>query len=98
MSNLIVHGVLEGLTLDSRVTTLLIFCRSSRIIFIWLAEYGHYAVSVKLYGFLQSPQTPVPVLRRFVRATYVPEEYPSTVQNLYDQTPDEAIPEFVLLF
>ncbi len=37
----------------------------------------------------------MPVLRQFVRATYVPEEYPSTVQNLYDQTPDEAIPEFV---
>ncbi|EGG14033.1 WD40 repeat-containing protein [Cavenderia fasciculata] len=39
-------------------------------------------------------RTPIPLLRRFVRANYEPQEYPSTMERLYRWTPDECIPEF----
>ncbi|KAH8057805.1 hypothetical protein JL722_6344 [Aureococcus anophagefferens] len=38
--------------------------------------------------------TPISVLRRVVRANFVAEHYPATVERLYAWTPDEAIPEF----
>ncbi|GAM26410.1 hypothetical protein SAMD00019534_095850 [Acytostelium subglobosum LB1] len=39
-------------------------------------------------------RTPVPLLRRFVRTNYEPNEYPSSMERLYRWTPDECIPEF----
>ncbi|KAK2969647.1 hypothetical protein RJ640_025824, partial [Escallonia rubra] len=37
---------------------------------------------------------PLSVLRMAVRSVYEPNEYPSTMQRLYQWTPDECIPDF----
>ncbi|KAF3777824.1 GFS12 protein [Nymphaea thermarum] len=37
---------------------------------------------------------PLSILRSSVRSVYEPNEYPSTMQRLYQWTPDECIPEF----
>ncbi|CAO2838377.1 unnamed protein product [Amaranthus hypochondriacus] len=37
---------------------------------------------------------PLSILRMTVRSVYEPNEYPSTMQRLYQWTPDECIPEF----
>ncbi|KAG0618615.1 hypothetical protein M758_4G078200 [Ceratodon purpureus] len=37
---------------------------------------------------------PLLLLRRIVRSVYEPNEYPSSMQRLYQWTPDECIPEF----
>ena len=38
--------------------------------------------------------TPIEVLRSVVRANFTPRHYPTSMQHLYDLTPDECIPEF----
>ncbi|KAH7285537.1 hypothetical protein KP509_33G032600 [Ceratopteris richardii] len=37
---------------------------------------------------------PLPILRKTVRSVYEPNEYPVSLQRLYQWTPDECIPEF----
>ena len=37
---------------------------------------------------------PLPVLRRTVRAVFVANEYPGTMERLFEWSPDEAVPEF----
>jgi hypothetical protein len=39
-------------------------------------------------------KTPIPVLKKFVRSNYQPNEYPATLERMYAWTPDESIPEF----
>lgn len=39
-------------------------------------------------------RTPIPLLKKYVRANYEPNEYPQNMERLYQWTPDECIPEF----
>ncbi|OZJ05621.1 hypothetical protein BZG36_01506 [Bifiguratus adelaidae] len=39
-------------------------------------------------------KTPITILKQYVRNKYEPNEYPSSIQRLYQWTPDECIPEF----
>ncbi|KAG8052184.1 hypothetical protein GUJ93_ZPchr0001g29572 [Zizania palustris] len=40
---------------------------------------------------------PKNILRSAVRSVYEPNEYPSNMQRLYQWTPDECIPEFIVI-
>lgn len=39
-------------------------------------------------------KTPVSELKKYVRSNFEPKEYPSTMNRLYNWSPDECIPEF----
>ena len=50
---------------------------------------------ITFYNYL-ARVTPIEVLRSVVRANFTSRHYPTSMQHLYDLTPDECIPEFYL--
>jgi hypothetical protein len=48
------------------------------------------------YVIYMARRTPLPALRTIVRANFEAKEYPSSMQRIYEWTPDECIPEFYI--
>lgn len=58
---------------------------------------GHHITDVLTelaYFSYISRRAPVQSLTHYVRANYVANQYPSSVERMYQWTPDESIPEF----
>ncbi|KAL7752834.1 hypothetical protein RI367_001837 [Sorochytrium milnesiophthora] len=46
------------------------------------------------YYMYKARQTPVPLLKQYIREKYIPEEYPASMERMFEWTSDECIPEF----
>lgn len=64
---------------------------------MYASEHPHHITDVLselTYFNYMARITPIPLLRRFVRSNYEPNEYPGSMERLYRWSPDECIADF----